>query len=811
MVALAAPLVATTLGISTTAATIGTSVAMLAGTTALQYFLAQQSQQSDPDRGRKLEVALGGAVPQSIIFGETETAGHLAYAGTWGVSGQRANNYAVRVYVLADYPIDDMKSMIWYGGRKCTINWGETRTVGGVNIGSPVTTLRKGGKDYLWVKFLSGRQTTPENYLRTKFGGAATRPYTADMVGYGRPIAIVTARYDKEGAGLQEPLFALQGMWCYDPRKDSTNGGSGSHRWDNPATHEFTKNAAVIYYHIRRGVYYDGERLFGGLNYPAYMLDNDTYFAAMNTCDVNVTLAGGGTEKQFEAGGEIDISGRVSDVLDRLLAVMNGRVVEDGGTSRLYCGAIGASVFSFTDDDIVFTEPEDGEDVPSSDDIFNTVTGTYTEPGDAGQVSAFRKKTNADALARDGEEITKAIDLSFCRRNSQGQRVAKMMADEGQRWKTRGIVLPPFARGKLQPVNVNSWTSDENGWSAKKFIDGDVTPMRDGNVQVRLREADPADGGWTTGDEDSWDTGTYDDLAPDPEEFTATITAISLTDDAGNNRRPGIRFVPSATVLGGAAWADIKDEFEDCEALFYTVRKKLGAQKVIARGRLDDFFEDGEDDITRASFLPGLQVQVQYRIKLASGRFTAWSGWTDITLTNARLKIQTDTDDNDIDLVLTENIETKQIWSKGSFPYAKSDPDEPGGFVSISGGGGDKKSDSNIGNITISNPNKTPVFINFEYDIVARTSSGIASLDVTLYGRDVALRTVSATAKNTSGDATSKIDTANGKIVVMDADWADGDSANRTYKVGMVLERSSGGNAGGRVYGSRVTLTWGLR
>jgi hypothetical protein len=641
-----------------TATAIGINAALYVGASALQYVIAQQeATASDPSQ--RLVVALGGTEPQKIIFGETEVAGHLAYAGVFGRSGARSRNYAARQFVFSDYPVDSIRPTTWYEGRKATADLGSSGSFGGLNIGAPITTFRRGGIDYKWQKFYDGRQTSADAYLRNRFGSAAKRPYGADRIGHGRAYVILTERLDRKSdrQTLGQARYTVRGMRCYDPRKDSTNGGSGSHRWNNPATHEFTRNPAVIYYSIRRGIYYEGKRLYGGLNYSAYMLDNDTYFAAMNVCDENVTLAAGGTEKRFECGGEIDLTERVGNVLDRLLACMSGRVVEDGGVSRLYAGGIGASVLSFTDDDIIATEQEDGEDGPDPDAVFNTVTGTYTEPDDGGQLAAFRKKADADALARDGEELTRALDLPYVRNNRQAQRLARKAAREGQRWLVRGIVLPPWARG-LRPCKVVSWTSAARGWSAKKFICGDVTPMKNGNVHVKLREADPADDDHSTADEEAYDTGAFDDETIAAEPFTAAIAAVAITDNGGNDRRAAIQFLPSATVLDGGTWAAVKPDFEDAVALHWQVRK-ASDDEVIARGRSDDFFEDGIDKIHRNAFLPGLAVEVNYRVEFRGGKFSDWqASWTAITLSTTRLKVQDldSGDANDIDAINTPNI-----------------------------------------------------------------------------------------------------------------------------------------------------------
>lgn len=639
MVAVVAGGVATLFGISTTAATIATSVAFYAATTALSYYI-QQSNMPDPEpSGSRLDIEMGGAIGQSILFGDVEKAGHLFYAGSWGRSNKTPNGFLVQCFILADLTDSGDKSTAWIDGQKCTIDLGDNGYTGsdggtgGYVMGHPVTTLRKSGKDYKWIKFKDGSQTTADDYLLGKFGMLASRPYTSDMIGIGRPLAIVTTRLDKEEGGrMSEHQFVRQGSAFYDPRKDSTNGGSGSHRWGNRSTYEFTRNPAVIYYNVRRGIYYDGDLLYGGRNVSAYMLDNDTYFAAMNTCDENVALAAGGTEKRYAVGGEMDLTRPPADLLDNLLASMNGRVVEDGGVSKLYCGAIGASVYSFTDDDIIATEAEDGSLIPQPDDVFNKITGSYTEPDDGGQAVAYRSKSDADALARDTEMIARSMDFPFVRSNSRAQRCAKYVLKDGQRWRKHGLVLPPPAR-KLRPCDVVSWTSAEKQYSSKKFLAGDVTPLRDGNVRVKLREANPADSDWTTGDEDASTPGIYDRVYPDAQTFSATVTAVSITDDDNTTaRRPGIRI---------QATLDADDV--DCKALVWQVRKRDGDQKLIAHGRSVGFFETdssvyGDITFTDNAFLPGKRVEVRYKVEPQSDRETDWSAWVDgrVTLTNAK-------------------------------------------------------------------------------------------------------------------------------------------------------------------------------
>lgn len=47
-------------------------------------------------------------------------------------------------------------------------------------------------------------------------------------------------------ATVSQYTQVIEAALCYDPRKDSTAGGTGSHRLNDPDTWEWTDNAALI-------------------------------------------------------------------------------------------------------------------------------------------------------------------------------------------------------------------------------------------------------------------------------------------------------------------------------------------------------------------------------------------------------------------------------------------------------------------------------------------------------------------------------------------------------------------------------------
>jgi hypothetical protein len=85
--------------------------------------------------------------------------------------------------------------------------------------------------------------------------------------------------------------FVVKGKKQYDPRKDDTvPGGVGAHRWDDPATWEWSDNCVVCWYNFERGVYAnddvtDQTKLLVGRGLSAEETPPENIFAAANLCD----------------------------------------------------------------------------------------------------------------------------------------------------------------------------------------------------------------------------------------------------------------------------------------------------------------------------------------------------------------------------------------------------------------------------------------------------------------------------------------------------------------------------------------------
>lgn len=635
---IAAPLVG--LGLSSTAATTIATLGLYAATTAASIFLQMaMAEKPEEEIGTKLNAVLGGAVNQSFHVGDKESAGSFLYKGSWGKSGRVPNAYLVKIYCLSDRPVNGFADYLWVDGIKCNYDPEETTTIDGVGVGHPIPKYDQGGGHRLWVKFHDGNQSNADNYLVAKFG-TGPRAWTEDFVGRGRAYMIVTQKYDKKNpSGEVEVLPVIKNSRLYDFRNDSTNGGSGSQRYNDDSTWGINPgNPVTVSYHIMRGLYRGNEWIFGGQKWPATRFDTATWTAAANKCDSDIAAGGGGTLKFSRVGAEIDVSEEPWTIIERMLKSCNGRLVESGGKFKIYVGGIGASVYSFTDDQVILSEELTGRVFPTRDDIANTVVGTYIEPSNAGEAKAYKARTKTAYVEADGDVRKMTFDFDYVRDNRQAQRMAQFALNDNRRFRTFVVAFWSQAR-MLEPCDVISWTSDRFQFTNKKFIVGDVVLRDDGVVVANLREADATDADWNPiTDENPFETGVFEDLADPTQTFAATVTAVPFTDESGKNRRPAIRIE-----------ATLDDEFVDCEALRYQVRKRFGDQKVIHRGRSVGFFEVGNPnygaiEFTSSAFVPmrGKQVQVRYKIDPESDRETAWTDWADHTITLADLGIDDD-------------------------------------------------------------------------------------------------------------------------------------------------------------------------
>ena len=572
---------------------------------------------SGPSFSVKGQLQRGADVSQAFMLGASATAGSLAYSNTWGNAGGTPNAYLTMVISLSDVPVKGL-SGLWVNGERAALD-------GAIHpeFGRAVSNFNKGGTDHFWVKFYDGTQTLPDSFLTSKVS-SEERPWGADAVGYGVAYAIITVLINQElFNGFPQCLFETAGVRFYDPSRDSTVGGSGLQRWDNPATWGGDGDSlpAVAIYNLLRGITYQGRWLYGMQATTAAQLPAAHWIAQIEKCRATIA-ANDGAEPTFRAGGEISVGAPIADAVEALLDACQGRLTESGGIYKLFVGAPDAPVASITDDDILSSEEQSFTPFFGLADTVNGVSGKFPDPLQGWQIETAPPLNRGDLEAEDGARRL-MVDVSFdlVPYAEQVQRLMLASLNEARRARRHTFTLPPKFWA-LEPGDVISWSSVRNGYDVKLFrVDG-VMDQANADVIVDLTEIDPADYDFDTD---------VDFIAPvrgsvigspiAPQLISGwSVQPWSIRDGEDSPRMPAILVGWDGSV-------------EDVAAVRVRVRLKATAQ-IVFTGRFDGV-ADGAGIISQG-ILSATEYQVQGVFVPGTPRPVEWSGWLDVTTPDLR-------------------------------------------------------------------------------------------------------------------------------------------------------------------------------
>jgi Putative phage tail protein len=616
--------------------------------------------------GVKGKLQAGGDVSRSVVFGRTCTAGSLVYANTWGKSGKTPNAYFTQVIALADHPIRELTGL-WVNGEPVTIDTSDT-SYG--DWGFPVTEYKTGGDDnHLWIKWYDGTQTVADPFLVNTVSNSRY-PYSNKRIGKGVAYAIVTAQIDEElFTGFPQFKFEIQGRKLYDISKDSTAGGSGTHRWSTPSTWggDGDDLLAVQVYNVLRGIVEQNKWLYGLQTVTSARLPAADWIAQINKCRLPVQ-GPDGLEPQFVTGGEITVDTTIGDATDKLLTGGNARLIESAGIYKIRVGEPDAPVAFFTDQEILDTEEQTFTPFFGLSETVNGITATYPEPNEGWNTKAAPPLYNATYEVEDGNRrLLTDVPMDYVYRSGQVQRLMKAALNEARRARRHTFVLPP-SYWTLEPGDVISWTSARNGYVNKLMrVDG-VTDKANLDVVVDLTEVDPSDYDWDPGTDYTPPVfAPIGTIRPTPQPIVdfGALPAVAQ-DDNGNNRRCAILLI----------W---DGDQPDVDLVKFEVRL-ASSLAVIYVGR-NDRVKEGSMLIAPGTLLPntGYQVRAQYATYSGNRPFD-WSDWIPVTTLDIRLG-PLDIYPIDIDQ-LNEDIQRNWEWIGDSFRYVQEELDRIGAQAS---------------------------------------------------------------------------------------------------------------------------------
>lgn len=553
----------------------------------------------------------GEQTPQSFILGTYLTAGNAVCPDmSHGVNGD--TRYYTRVVDAGD---------VWYEGIQFAYVDGRKMVFDGAaspdGYGNTIST-GSDWQDFVWAKFKDGTQTTADSMLLAKYGSYPNRPWQSDMIGRGIPYGIFTFLWRNEPqiySGAPQIQLVCKGIKLYDPRKDSTAGGSGSHRFNNQATFEWTENPVVMVYNILRGITLPSGDVYGG-GYSAQDLPYSNWAAAMNVCDQTV-----GSRKRYIAGYEVkigtpDIGGEIPlSVVEELLKTCSADVTEVGGEVYIRVGEPELPSKFITDDDLLRTSSWGLKPFKPYDQSYNTVHATWPNPNSKWKATEAPPRVDTALLARqNNEKLIADLSLPAVTNGSQVQQLMKAwLADEGRR-RVHEFAIPGDGM-LLRPLRTLSWDSTVNQYVDEEFeIEQMGVSAETLAVSFLVRGRNAGDYIWTPGEDLNTSTPDPNPIDNSPQTvpgFNATQTTIK--DGTGADRKPAILLTWSSPLPGVTA------------IRFQT--RVFGTNTVAVEGstaNVDQGYHPVSEGIVKS-------VQYQARARLVGPKNTVWTSWVTVT------------------------------------------------------------------------------------------------------------------------------------------------------------------------------------
>lgn len=595
-----------------------------AGLSALGAALRGGQTQRQP--GIKTEITTsGGTNPATFILGRYATAGNRVAPPYSGPNrGDLPNKFLTFVADISDLPITSLERVAindeWIADLTFDAD-GLHQKRGMFEDGRVILGMEMAAKSLLGFTFYDGRQTQADPWMLDQHGDDPDRPWQADMVGTGVSYAVLTFTYNRERFnGLPRFLFEVRGIALYDPRRDTSVGGSGAQRWGNPATWAFSENPAVMIYNILRGIALPDGSVWGG-RVAAADLPLANWFAAMNECDATRTRRDGVAVAQYVAGFEVSVDTPPATVIDALKNACAGEIVEVGGVYTMRVGPVALPVFFFTDDDLSVDDPRSLSPHSGLEAAHNALHVKHPSPDALWLPHDAPPRYDAAAEAEDGRRLTASLDLPAVARDEQVQRLMGLWLKDERRMRRHDLTLPPEAAA-LDPLDAVAWTSARNGYTSKVFEVGDIADdFTTLNQTISLRERDANDVNWLP---------SRDELAVSYPSVAVRVPPVRvlqgwgleptvLRDAEGGARRAGLRMVWDGDNLG------------DAREILVQIRV-LGAVDLAITVSITGIMSGA------ARVFEGILHDTDYQARafLVSDREAAWTAWADARTSDVR-------------------------------------------------------------------------------------------------------------------------------------------------------------------------------
>lgn len=411
-----------------------------------------------------------------------------------------------------------------------------------------------------------------------------------------------------------------EGCPVYDPRRDSTRGGSGSHRADDQSTWEFTSGGDDIGRNpaLQMLTYLLGWKIGGkpcwGMHVPLTRINFSNFAAYANLCEEEVDLADGGTVQRYESSFLFSDGDERSAVIGALEDAMGTvKLTDVDGLYQLvggYDDSAGPKI-DFSADDLI--GPYDWTPSPPSRERFNIARGRFADPAKLYQLNDWQEIEVAPLA--DGIPRARSMDFPAVPRAETCQRIAKqkLLADQ---YPGRFVAVFGPRAFLAQVGSLVAVSLPDEGWNGKLFRVEDQVESHDLVFQMVLQEFNAVVHAW-----DKEEKPLPPDITPprydpkdvrQPEDLAATSRTV-----AGANFTTvpyiDITWTPEASGLV----VGIEIQAKEATAEYYATLT-------------EGLFDATVGQYTTTAAATGIDLDIRARYRMMSG---VYSNWVDTSVT----------------------------------------------------------------------------------------------------------------------------------------------------------------------------------
>ncbi|KAA9369569.1 phage tail protein [Ochrobactrum quorumnocens] len=417
---------------------------------AAQYAYTKLYSEAPKSSASATETKYGENLTREVGLGVFGTNGHHVYRNAF----DKGNHIVQDVFKLSDFRCTELQRVQMDGEWK-SLSPDQQGDEGRI-YGQRVLGVKDGGQ--VFVRFYHGAFDQTSDSALVAYANPVGRWTTAHR-GAGLCYAIVTTITDVDNITSVPSLrFEVRGAPLYDPRKDSTVGGFGSHRWNDQSTWEFSDNPALMMFNLERGIYIGTEKIVGR-GTAASLLPLSEWFTAMNICD-EIMPDGG---KRYRAAVIASSGDGVThdSNMTPLREACAGSWVESVRGQYPIVGANQAVVATITDQDIAWEKPFQLSLHRTQTELVNTVAATYVSPDLFYETTPLATRIDAIALAQDRERLASKVDYTAVTDPRVGDRLADI-AIRASRYQANGSFV---VRPKFLGLQVGQWVE----WQSVRY------------------------------------------------------------------------------------------------------------------------------------------------------------------------------------------------------------------------------------------------------------------------------------------------------------------------------------------------------